>query len=313
MSFSRTEEITSKAVFMKLMSPFLEVLANKINKNRVIHGDEKPKKKIREFSVEIITKFCGLLLKQCVTPSLNLEKAFREDSPISRYACENIRQFLPDDWSDLFGILQINFIKNWKISGTLALDEMVWGWTGENVSVVYLPGKPHEWGIKVFAICILSTRTQYPYCYWFQPDLHKNISQTEILDCTNRVLGPKVSFTADRWFGSLAWMNTHSNVLTTMALKKNQCEHLFDLFGNGLRKGEYRVFSNGKVLICVWASESIVKTATTCFSIQEENQTNLSEVQNHQDFTFEGAVTLKKLCRNDLQILCTKLGLAICN
>ena len=66
-------------------------------------------------------------------------------------------------------------------------------------------------------------------------------------------------------------MNTHSNVLTTMALKKNQCEHLFDLFGNGLRKGEYRVFSNGKVLICVWASESIVKIASPVFNSRRKS------------------------------------------
>jgi hypothetical protein len=210
----------------------------------------------------------------------------------------------------IFEVLRNSFKSNWKIGGTLTLDELVWAWNSDDLSVVYLPGKPHEWGIKVMAICIFSTRTKYPYCFWFKPDLNKNITQVDILDAAHQTIGPTASFTADRWFGSLEWMNSHPNMLTTMALKKNQNELLFQLFGHDLRKGKYRVFSNGNIQICVWASEKIVKTASTCFQVQEENVQNLEAPQIQPTMSLATANTLKKISRDDLQTMCAKMGLS---
>ena len=144
-------------------------------------------------------------------------------------------------------MLRISFKSNWKIGGILTLDELVWAWNSDDLSVAYLPGKPHEWGIKVMAICIFSTRTKYPYCFWFKPDLNKNITQVDILDAAHQKIGPTASFTADRWFGSLKWINSHPSAFVIMVLKKNQNELLFQLFGHDLRKEKCKVFSNGNI------------------------------------------------------------------
>ena len=61
-------------------------------------------------------------------------------------------------------------------------------------------------------------------------------TQVDILDATHQTIGSIAEFTADRWFGSLKWMNSHLNMLTTLALKKNQNELLFQLFGHDLKK-----------------------------------------------------------------------------
>ena len=93
-------------------------------------------------------------------------------------------------------------------------------WNSDDLSVVYLSGKPHEWGIKVMAICIFSTRTKYPYFFWFKPDLNKNITQVDILDTAHQTIGSTASFTADRWFGSLEWMNSHPNNIDNNGTQK---------------------------------------------------------------------------------------------
>jgi hypothetical protein len=126
----------------------------------------------------------------------------------------------------------------------VALDEIVWPWDAKDPSVVYLPGKPHEWGIKVFAICQLGPRSKAPYLNWFEPDMDKLIRQADVLDSVKSVVGNKAAVTADRWFGCLSFMQTNFNMVTTMALKKCELQCL-DLFSDGLKKGEYRLFSDG--------------------------------------------------------------------
>ena len=56
----------------------------------------------------------------------------------------------------------------------------------------------------------------------FKPDLDKNITQVDVLGTTQQTIGTTASFTADIWFGSLEWMNSHPNALVTMTLKKTK-------------------------------------------------------------------------------------------
>lgn len=66
-------------------------------------------------------------------------------------------------------------------------------------------------------------------------------------------------------------------MVLTMALKKCEIPWL-NLFSNDLKRGEYRLFTNGSVVISIWASDKIVKTASTAHTIIE----NMTKIRINQ-------------------------------
>lgn len=78
-----------------------------------------------------------------------------------------------------------------------------------------------------------------------------------------------------------------------------------------MAKGEYRIFSNGKVLLSIWASERLVKTVTTNF-VLEENIIEMEEIEPIQStMSLAAALAMKSIPRDDLQKLSQRLDLPI--
>lgn len=55
--------------------------------------------------------------------------------------------------------------------GMLVVDESMWDWQSGSATVVFIPRKPTDQGVKVQTGCLSLTRTNEPYCYYMKPDI----------------------------------------------------------------------------------------------------------------------------------------------
>jgi hypothetical protein len=60
----------------------------------------------------------------------------------------------------------------------------------------------------------------------------------------------------------MGWLQLSQNQLTTFAMKKKSCTHLFHVLSHNLRPTQYCVFTNGKIIVSVFHSERIFKVAS---------------------------------------------------
>ena len=289
----------------------LEQLASTLSANVIITADKQSRQKPITFTN--IIACCGILLKECIQPALTLESAISEQKSITVHTWKKIQKALPKSWDPLFTTLNNSFQDFWKLGKFITLDELMWPWESyHDPSVIYIEGKPHPWGIKVFALVTFGTFTHSPYCFYFVPDLCKDIGQSDIMNISHSIVQNRVPITGDRWFGSLKWLEEHPGFQRTFSLKKSEGEGLFHLFGNGLSAGEYRIFQNGDLFLSVWASNHLVKTVSTQYSLQSNDvEVNQAPEVNDQ-MSYRSAIALKGVPKNDLQILAKRLNVPFC-
>jgi hypothetical protein len=84
----------------------------------------------------------------------------------------------------------------------------------------------------------------------------------------------QIPITADSWFSNLGWLES-SPTPTTLAMKKKSHSPLFRVITHNLRPKEYRVFTNGKVVVSIFHSDQILKVASTAFTVVGDISPNL--------------------------------------
>jgi hypothetical protein len=118
-----------------------------------------------------------------------------------------------------------------------------------------------------------------------------------------KVLPSGVSLTADNWFGLIPWMEFHTKYPLTMSIPDTELNGLLDLFASDLKKGEYRTFSNGKILLTVFQDEGTVKTASTCFKLDGYDSSVATSEQQRETNTTSPSLQLSEDAINILQTL----------
>ncbi len=126
------------------------------------------------------------------------------------------------------------------------------------------------------------------------------------------------SLTADSWYGSLAWMKLQKEWPCTFSISSSHNSHLYELFTHGLKKGEYRVFENNGLFVCICYDTSIMTTATTACTLGKRYQdqyhhlrsTALQLLQIKPTLSEAGTQIIATMPLNDLQSLAAELGLA---
>ena len=179
----------------------------------------------------------------------------------------------------------------------------MWPWQADHSTVVYMPRKPSDYGVKVLTLCFNSTYSGRPYCFHFVPDVQNvKIGPYDALNKFKEVVkNPPLPITGDSWFGMMNWIRANSNVPATFAVQSNQSGHLWRIFTKDLKKGESRTFSNGPLTATVFADVAIMKTISSVFEVIESNGTNETSVAS---FATETSRLFPQLSEDALESLC---------
>ncbi len=89
--------------------------------------------------------------------------------------------------------------------------------------------------------------------YHFIPEItSKHLSVRQALDQFKTILPKNVTITFDNWFDVRNWIEFNKHLPITWPMKSQEKDGLLALFTHGLKKNQYRTFSNGKILITVF-------------------------------------------------------------
>jgi hypothetical protein len=318
-SLTGTRSSISRAQLWKQMisSDLCEWLASEVNIDLNL-SSSTPVTQKGLLDSEDILQICGTLLLATISPTISW-KSFVHDTTrqgISRRKLEKFMEHLKYAPDKLFQLVNKSFKSLIKLGGIGALDETIWGWKGNHAGVIFIERKPKGEGFKVLTFCTKFTRSGRSFCYHFIPDIQANLSVYQVLDQFGTVIPKGMTIAADNWFGMLNWLQFHANLDWTLAVKETQQEQLWKIFGHDLHFGEYRSFFNGKMVLTVFADNSIVKTASTHFnvenvdpSVQHSNQllsTNI--VPPPFQLSEDAAKILATLPHEDLKKLAAHIG-----
>ncbi len=133
--------------------------------------------------------------------------------------------------------------------------------------------------------------------------------------------GRPVSLTMDAWFPGLNWARAHKDIPVTIALDSTEHQDLMRIFTFELKKGEYRVFRSGPVILSVFEDNNTVRTISTAHLarspfgiIPTPIQPSAAEVAGLEPLLSAEAVPiLLQLSASDLKILAQKIGVPYSN
>jgi len=108
-------------------------------------------------------------------------------------------------------------------------------------------------------------------CYHVFPDMVvPHLTPSQIMDSVDAIWPlnmPKISMTADSYFTSLGWMESHPQRQVTFAISKSKLEPIIKLFSGDLLLHQYRVFQKGDILLSLWQDNSLVICATNTYHV----------------------------------------------
>jgi len=161
------------------------------------------------------------------------------------------------------------------LHGYASLDESIWEWEGKHERLVHIERKPNPDGFKVFNIAVRITEIERPYCIYFYPDIGDTpLTVTQSLDIMLcEISKTKLAVTLDNWFGMYGHIMRTAEYDLTVAIKESQLTHVWNVFGTGLLKKQYRTVTNGVLIATIYNDKSMVKTISTHFKVTEDIST----------------------------------------
>lgn len=307
-------------IFCDLARDALAWLRADINAKIPLNCSEYHRQKA-QFSEQEMWVFAGMILGQ-LGQSASSERVWLDNKDrmgLNRNRWEKLTSLLEYSEVQLFTRFNQSFKIGILNAGECTLDETMWKWEGEHQAVVHIPRKPVDLGIKVFTISFRFKLTQKPYCFNFLPDLLRPAIgvSTALTSAFNLFRsGPTTALTADSWFGSFNWAITHASDLYTFALSSSVEPELCEFFGKNLKQGEYRLFSNSRIIISIYFDVAIVRTVTNCYEVvgkamSPPAHTSLEAAGVMPRLSAEGMSLLLSLKQSDLQSLAAFGGEAI--
>jgi hypothetical protein len=196
----------------------------------------------------------GMVLDNIAERPVTLKGYVREQkhSGLSSHRWDKIISLLTFDIESLLRRCNAISKRHVKAAPWVSLDETIWpsegGWPG----VRDHPEKPIKHGMKVFNLGFRLPVTKRSWCWHFFPDHYAScLKPAEALDCAVATLDdPQYHvITADRWFGSVAWLQAKPTVRAVFTVKHGTEPSVFDFMTQDLYKGEYRVFKWKNALV----------------------------------------------------------------
>lgn len=261
--------ITPKSIFLRIMQPTIKHLTTAVNSSLRTTRDESTPGPSPLITEEDMCRFIGALVEMCGKRIHRQETYFTgSEAPSYSYRqWKKIRQHLSGfNPKVLFSRFNDGLHAVVMIGGHGANDEAIWEYFGNSEHVVCIPRKPHSTGFRAYKWCFPLTLSGRPVVYHVLPDIRKPCyTGIETMD-TLLKLWPsdaKISTTADSFFCNLNWLRNHSEPVT-FAVPADNFPYT-QLFANNLRWHEYRVFTDGKIILTFWLDNKLVITASNAF------------------------------------------------
>jgi hypothetical protein len=271
------------------------------------------------FTSQDILQFIIVIIGMCGKREKNTTVFVRDKNRrglgISKY--EKIRAFLNFDIATLFGIFNKNLKNLIKVGGTSAIDEAIWPWKSDSEFVITIPRKPKDTGLRMYYWAFDLTGSGRPVLWHILPDLRVPcIPPTEVLDAMLRVWpeNTNVSVTADAFFTSLTWLRAHSNLSITMGVPARELAKLVPLLTHNLEYHDYRIFTDGTLILNMWRDNTTVTTVTTAFKSTPPDNAGEIRIRGHDltgqipQLSVEATKILGTLPSADLRILAKMTG-----
>ncbi len=154
------------------------------------------------------------------------------------------------------------------VSGSRAIDETLFPFKGKSQLKVHIPRKPHPWGLRAYMCCFPLAVTGRPVVYHILPDLNKPFYRpVEVMEAMALALPSSghISVTADSFFSSLGFLRSHPDLMVTFGCAQNDIAAFLPLWTHKLFYHNYRVFTDGQVVISLWKDNALVLTGSTAY------------------------------------------------
>ena len=235
-------------------------------------------------SGRLLKTFCGMILWNCIEPSSSLEFYLKksERPGLTRYFWERIVSFFEYNEGFFFASIHNIFKEQISLGGNGCIDETMWKWTGQDSRIVFIERKPKSMGWKVITMAVAFSKVNLPYLY-FMPDVGTSaLNVSTVLDTIKKILPVKIPLTMDAWFGSPDWMQSNKDISITCCVSQQRLSHVWNVLSHNLKCGQYRIFTNGSIIVSVFADEKIMKTATTFFRIRNNQQSSSNDNNSNE-------------------------------
>ena len=304
----------SDEFFIVFPLPIFQYLADEVNR-RAQHASPHGK----QITAGDLTRMAGMILHQCTHSGGTLTdylKAQREGG-LTKYTWEKIVGHFGFNEKVFFAKVNAAFQSNLVLRGVGTLDETMYDWCGSHFAVTYMERKPDPWGLKCISLAFPLGQSDRAYCVLLLPDIGVDpVTSTQALEVAKALLvkHPNTALCGDRWFGSIHWLAANPSTPSVLAISSIHHSHLWGVFGHKLAVGDYRVFSNGRILVTVFQDVDFVKTAANTFTITDEQVDASSPLQSLVEttprFSPDAVQVLAQLSASDLKVVANAFGVA---
>lgn len=316
--------LSRKSVFSFLFPYSLsEHIANCTQNNIPVKQLKSPlKSHPRPIGVADVEAFLGMLLAMCIGDYPRQRDFIRntKHGGLTHHQFERVKKHLSFHEETMFSLLNQAFKEHWQAGKVSVLQECLWPWSGDHPGVIFIPQKVNSSGFKVHCLCVKSTQTQRPYCFHFLPDLYANgepLSPETVLNnvkSTALEYMPGSTLVMGMWYTLFDWVEFNKDFPVVGSLKTNQVPYI-DLFSYNLKHKEFRTFTNGNVILTVFADDEVVRTVTNSFHIVSPKETDLVQLSIPSSIPFsptrlseDALINLQQWSLRDLKSLAHAIG-----
>jgi hypothetical protein len=153
--------------------------------------------------------------------------------------------------------------------GMLVVDESMWDWQSGSATVVFIPRKPTDQGVKVQTGCLSLTRTNEPYCYYMKPDISvtKMGPEAVLSDVITLMRRDGLrTLVVDCWYFSRGVLESYHDIAITVACGSDDMPNMAAIATSGLRRNQYRIFACGPLVTSVFADVADFRVLSTAFT-----------------------------------------------
>jgi hypothetical protein len=319
-TFTRQTYLRAHIFRSLLNDDILDELVKKFNANVPVARESSVGRPKKPFTKHEVLMFIVILLFARISGYSAIEE-YREGLPQRTLTSKRFRKMYAAFTIDLESLTEkINSLlkKAFNPGGNASWDETMWAWEGDHWALVFIERKPTPFGFKILTICFVSKVTGRPYLWHFVPSItRESVPIVTVLQEFKEAMqaAPNVPVCADRWFGQLSFLCANAAFPITLALKRDQDTDLLTAMAYNLKPYQYRIFSNGKTFITVYADgDKLVINGSNYFE-QTGAPPQPLPVEDYHFFKNRALLTLEetieirdKLSMSAKQKLCTALG-----
>jgi hypothetical protein len=318
--FTRQSFIRAKIFRSLLNDELLDELVDSFNTNVPVTRDSPRGRPRKRFTRHEVLMFVVILLFARISGHSEIQE-YRKGLPQKTLSERRFKSMYSAFTFDLESFTKkVNELlkKVFIPGGNASWDETMWGWKGGHWALVFIERKPTPFGFKILTLCLVSKLTGRPYLWHFIPSITRDtVPIASVLQEFKDAMqtAENVTVAADRWFGQLSWLRANPDFPITLALRRDQDTDLLTTMAYNLKPNQYRIFSDGKTFITVYADEEkLIINGSNYFELstappQPRPVEDFHFFKERALLTLEETVELRdKVRMSTKQKLCTALG-----